>query len=137
MSAALRPFDGPRSYLFVSARDPLAAAAAVWGWADGPPDLCVTSPSPDAHETAAFACAGHSVRILDEPMLARRAAGESVGDFDSRYAEALRIVLAFDTRAALVVCDLVPARWATPFFVDGESLRRRAELIEREAPFAP
>jgi hypothetical protein len=50
-------FDAPRSYLFVSARKPLAAAAAVRSWNDGPPDLSVTSRSPEADDNAAFACA--------------------------------------------------------------------------------
>jgi hypothetical protein len=43
-------------------------------------------------------------------------------------------VLAFDTRAALVVCDDVPAHWGTPLFVDDESLLRSIELTERELP---
>jgi len=127
-------FDAPRSYLLVSAGDPLAAAAAVSVWADGPPDLCVTSPSRRAHVAAAVASNGHLVQTIDEPMLAPRQALESADDFAARYAEAMRIVLAFDTRAALVVCDDVPAHWATPLFVDDETLLRSVELTERELP---
>jgi hypothetical protein len=127
-------FDAPRSYLFVSAREPLAAAAALWSWADGPPDLCITSPSPEAQDTAAFAAAGHFVTTFDEPLLARRRPGESWNDFRDRFAEGLRIVAAYDTRAALVVCDEVPDRWPTPFVLDGENILERAELLEGEVP---
>src|SRR5215475_11802311 len=86
-----RAFDLPRSYLFVSAREPLAAAAALWSWPEGPPDLCITSPSPEAQDTAAFASAGHFATILDEPTLARRRPMESSDDFKARFAEALLI----------------------------------------------
>ncbi len=134
MSQPARAFDAPRSYLLVSADDPSAAAAAVSAWAEGPPDLCVTSPSPEARAAAAVASKGHYVPMIDEPLLARRQFFESEDDFAARYAEAMRIVLVFDTRAALVVCDDVPARWATPLAVDDESLLRSVELVERELP---
>jgi hypothetical protein len=127
-------FDAARSYLLVSAGDPPAAAAAVSVWAAGPPDLCVTSPSRRAHVAAAVACNGHLVQTIDEPMLASRQSLESEDDFAARYAEAMRIVLALDTRAALVVCDDVPAHWATPLVADDESLLRSIELTERELP---
>jgi len=127
-------FDGPRAYLFVSARERLAAAEAVWSWADAPPDLCVTSPSKEAHDTAAFAFAGYHVSLMDEPMLARRLSAETEDGFTDRFAKALRMVSEFDTRAALVVCDEFPVHWATPFFVDGEGLAQRATLLERELP---
>jgi len=127
-------FDAPRSYLFVAAREPLAAAAAVWSWPEGPPDLCITSPSPEAQDTAAFASAGHFATILHEPALARRRPMESWDDFKARFAEALLIVSAYDTRAALVVCDQLPDDWPTPFILDGESILRRADLLEGEIP---
>jgi hypothetical protein len=38
-------------------------------------------------------------------MLERRRATESWDDFKARFAEGLLIVSAYDTRAALVVCD--------------------------------
>jgi hypothetical protein len=95
-----RGFDAPRSYLFVSAREPLAAAVALWSWADGPPDIGITSPSPEAQDTATFAAAGHFVTIFDEPLLERRRPGESWDDFRARFAKA-RIVATYDTRAAL------------------------------------
>jgi hypothetical protein len=129
-----RGFDAPRSYLFVSARDPLAAAVALWSWAEGPPDLCLTSPSPEAQDTAAFAAAGHLVTIFDEPLLARRQLGESWDNFGERFAEGLRIVAAYDTRAALVVCDQLPDGWATPFVLDGDGIVARAALLENEVP---
>jgi len=87
-----------------------------------------------ARHAAAVACRGHLVQMIDEPLLASRQSLESADDFATRYAEAMRIVLAFDTRAALVVCDDVPTHWATPLFVDDESLLRSIELTERELP---
>ncbi len=134
VAAEARAFDAPRSYLFVSAREPLAAATALWSWAEGPPDLCITSPSPEAQDTAAFAAAGHFVTIFREPLLARRSPGESWNDFRDRFAEGLRIVSAYDTRAALVVCDEVPDRWSMPFVLDDRSILERAELLEGEVP---
>lgn len=125
-----RGFDAPRSYLFVTAREPLAAAVALRSWADGPPDLCLTSPSPEAQDTAAFAADGHFVTIFDEPLLARRRPGESWDDFKGRFAEGLRIVATYDTRAALVVCDELPDDWATPFVLAGEGIVERAAVLE-------
>src|SRR5215831_10261694 len=129
-----RAFDQPRSYLFVSAREPLAAAAAVWSWPQGPPDLCITSSSPEARDTAAFASAGHFATIFDEPALARRRPMESWDDFKARFAEALVIVSAYDTSAALVVCDQLPDDWPTPFTLDDESIIRAANLLESQVP---
>ena len=134
MSDSAWTFDGPRNYLFVSAREPLAAAEAVWYWLDAPPDLCVTSPSKEAHDTAAFACAGHDVSVIEEPMLARRSPVETEDGFADRFSKALRMVSEFDTRAALVVCAEFPAHWRTPFVVDGEGLARLATLLERALP---
>jgi hypothetical protein len=48
-------FDAPRSYPFVSAPERRAAAVAVGARKGGPPNLCVTSPSPEAADTAASA----------------------------------------------------------------------------------
>jgi hypothetical protein len=45
----------------------------------------------------------------------------------------LRVVAAYDTRAAVVVCDEVPDRRPTPFALDGESILRRAALLESVA----
>jgi hypothetical protein len=92
----------------------------------------VISPSRAARATAAFACSGRHVTVVDEPMLAGRYPFETVDDFDARYAEALLIVYAFATRAALVVCDDVPSDWTTPCVLADKSLLGRADLIERE-----
>lgn len=67
-------------------------------------------------------------------MLARRGSQESVDNFADRFAEALLIVLPYDARAALVVCDELPAKWVAPLFVDDESLQRRADRLESELP---
>jgi hypothetical protein len=128
------PFDAKRSYLFVTSREPLAAAVAVRAWADGPPDLCVTSPSPEANDTAAFAADGHPVTTFDEPLLERRRHTEGWSDFRTRFAEGLRVVSTYDTRAALVVCDEVPDRWETPLELDGASIVELAESLEDEVP---
>jgi broad specificity phosphatase PhoE len=127
-------FDAPRAYLLVSTGEPLAASAALSTWDDAPPDLCMTSPSGRAHDTAVFASAGHHVRQIVEPMLASRRPAESVDDFADRFAEAMLIVLAFDALSVLVVCDELPPDWTTPLFVDDEGLLRRAERLERELP---
>ena len=128
------PFDSPRSYLVITAREPLAAAVAVRSWPEGPPDLCVTSPSPEAQDTAAFASGNHPVTTFDEPLLARRHPGESWDDFRSRFAEGLRVVSTYDTRAALVVCDEVPDHWTTPLLLDGDSILELAGSLEGEVP---
>jgi hypothetical protein len=129
-----RPLDSPRHYLIVTAREPLAAAVAVRSWPDGPPDLCVTSPSSEARDTAIFAADGHSVTAFDEPLLARREPWESWDDFRARFAEGLRVVSTYDTRAALVVCDEVPDRWTTPLLLDGDSILELAGSLESEVP---
>ena len=129
-----RRFDAPRRYLVVSANEPLVAEAAVREWSDGLPDLCVTSPSAEARETAGLAAEGHFVTMFVEPLLARRRPTESPDDFRTRFAMGLRIVSAYDTRAALVVCDELPDRWPTPFVLDGEGILRRAALLEDEVP---
>jgi broad specificity phosphatase PhoE len=126
-------FEGPRSYLFVSAGEPAAAAEAVAEWTDGPPDVCVTSPSARARETAAFASAGHYVDTITEPLLAGRGPAESGADVAARYAEALRNLYALKTRAALVVFD-DPLAEGKPFVLDGDALVERAESLERRLP---
>jgi hypothetical protein len=129
------PFDGPRSFLFVSADDPLGATRAVAEWADGPPDLCVSSPSPAARETAAAACPDSAER-LDEPLLAGRSRGESTTDFAARTADALRTINAFETRSALVIwdSDSLFTAGGMPVVVDAAELIRQAESIEHEIP---
>jgi hypothetical protein len=122
------------SYLFASAAEPLDTAAAVRGWEDGPPDLCVISPSYAAEETAIFVSANHFVQIVEEPLLAGRGSTESADDFVARFAEALRTVLAYDGRAVLVVCDELPDEWAVPFVGSSHDVEARADLLERALP---
>ena len=128
------PLDSRRSYLVVTSREPLAAAIAVRSWPEGPPDLCITSPSPEAQDTAAFASDGHQVTRFDEPLLARRRVAESWDDFRARFAEGLRVVSAYDTRAAVVVCDELPDKWETPLAIDGDSILELARSLESEVP---
>jgi len=103
-------------------------------WAEWPPDICITSPSSEAQDTAAFAVAGQFVTIFDGPLLARRRPRESWDTFRERLAEGLRIVARYDTPAALVVCDELPDDWATPFVLDGEGIVERAAVLEHELP---
>ena len=129
------------SYLIVTAREPLAAAVAVRSWPDGPPDSFVTSPSPEAQDTAAFVANGTQVASVDEPLLARRGPTEDWTEFRARFAEALRVVSARDARAGLIVCDEVPDRWITPLLVDGDGILELARSLEsepaRESPGRP
>jgi len=126
-------FDGPRRYLFVSSREPAAAVEAVAEWADGPPDVCVISPSPRARQTAALVSASQYVDTITEPLLSGRGPAESGADVAARYAEGLRALYALNTRAALVVLD-DPLAEGEPFVLDADSLLQRAESIERRLP---
>lgn len=126
--------------MFVSGTEPLAAAQAVWS-APRPIDLCVAAPSETAHETAAFACAGRPVRIVEEPLLCARWRGEDVFDRTARRADALRAVYALDTHCALVVWDTLEG-WAKlspcgtdPVVLQESWLLATAQLIERHLPF--
>ena len=122
------------SYLFASAAGPVDAWQAVRIWTDGPPDLSLISPSSVAEETALFASAGRFVRILDEPLLAGRAIGESTDDFAVRFAQALRTVLAYDGGSVLVVCDELPGDWEAPFVASDRSVEVLADRLERMVP---
>jgi broad specificity phosphatase PhoE len=112
-----------RTYLFVSAAEPLLSAIAVSA-APTSPDLCVVSPSRRARATAAFACAGRLVRIVDEPLLARARDDESHADVAARFAEALRVLHALDARNVLVVLDEIGLCGTSGFELDDEALLR-------------
>ena len=128
-----------RTFVFVSGTEPLAAAQAAWS-SPRPLDLCVAAPSRTAHETAAFACAGWHVRMLEEPLLSARWSGENGVDQTARKADALRAVYALDTRCALVVWDTLDGwaalspRGTNPVVLDESWLLDTAELIERHLP---
>jgi broad specificity phosphatase PhoE len=120
-----------RTYLFVSAAKPFLGAIAVSA-APTPPDLCVTSPSPRARATAAFACAGRSVRTVDEPLLARPDDGESSGDVAARFARALGALHVLNSRFVLVVVDEVGLRGRSGFELDDVALLRDALRIAHD-----
>jgi hypothetical protein len=122
-----------RTYLFVSAAEPLAAAQAAWS-APTPIDLCVSGPSAEARDAAAFASAGRSVRMVEEPLLGARRADEDDIAVIRRHADALRALHALDTRSALVVWDDVAASGQSALVLDGAWLLHTAELIERHLP---
>jgi hypothetical protein len=126
--------EGERTYLLVSAERPLETRAAMLR-APSAPDLCVRSPSPDACRAAEAAFEGGYVRTIVEPLLARRAEGESLGDFMWRSADALRTLYAFDTRSALVVFDELPGAHGA-LRLEEHELLRFADELERAAPAA-
>ena len=122
-----------RTYLFVSAAEPLAAAEAAWS-APAPIDLCVTGPSKHAHDAARFACAGRPIQMIEEPLLATRFPDESGVDMTARRADALRALYALDTRSALVVWDEVAPPERGPLLVDEAGLVDTADFIEHHLP---
>jgi broad specificity phosphatase PhoE len=122
-----------RTYLFVSAAEPLLSAIAVSA-APTPPDLCVTSPSHRARATAAFACAGRVVRTIDEPLLARPCDSESSADVAARFARALRALHAFDSRYILVVLDEVGLCGSSGFELNDEALLRHGLEVPARSP---
>jgi hypothetical protein len=126
--------DVERTYLLVSSRSPVEARAAMLR-APSAPDLCVRSPSPDARRAAEAAFAGGSVRTIVEPLLARRGAAETLGDFMWRCADALRTLYALDARTALVIFDELPGGHGAVRLEEHELLRFADEL-ERAAPAA-
>jgi hypothetical protein len=128
----LRP-ERARSFLFVTASEPLAAAQAAWS-APTPIDLCVSAPSAAGRDAAAFACAGRPVRMVEESLLAARRDDEDDIAVVSRHADALRALYALDTRSALVVWDDIAASGETALLLDDAWLLHTAELIERHLP---
>jgi len=119
-----------RTFVFVSALEPLAAAQAIWS-APTPVDLCVAAPSRTARETAAFAVAGRPVATVLEPLLAAPREGQTGAARAARAADALLALYALDTRTALVVWDDPETeRWLPPV-ADEWWLLDRAERIGR------
>jgi hypothetical protein len=121
-----------RNFLFVFAAEPLVAAEAVWS-TPTPIDLCVSDASTEAQDTGAFACAGHPVRVVEEPLLAPRP-GEGTFDSAVRWADALRALYALDTRSALVVCHRLLDGQPLPALLDESWLLQTAEQIEQHLP---
>jgi len=116
-----------RSFLFVSSADPEAARRAV----DASPidiDLAVISPSTRARATAVYAARGRWVFTVDEPLLVKSSPAESGADVLARFAEALRGLDAYDSRALLVVLDLLGSG---AFALDEAGLTSCAESLGR------
>jgi len=124
-----------RSFLFVSALAPRAAAEAV-RTTPGRIDLVVTSPTDVARETAGYAVGGRWVFTVEEPLLARRAPSESGGDVLARLAQAMRGLAAYEARAPLVVCHELDLLGATSFTLDEGGLMRCADDLERLLPLS-
>jgi hypothetical protein len=122
-----------RTFVLASALRPQEAAVATAA-APEPIDLVVTSPSALAREAAALAVGGRWVFTVDEPLLARRAAGESGADVFARLAEALRGLRAFRAHAPLVVCDGLDVLGAGVFVLDERGVVRMADGLERALP---
>jgi broad specificity phosphatase PhoE len=119
-----------RTFVLTSARDREGAARAVAA-APTLPDMCVTSPSREARETAAYAVGGRWVLTVDEPLLVARTPGESGADVLARLAQAFRVVHATDTTVALMVCDGLDVLGATSFVLDDAALLRLADDLDR------
>jgi hypothetical protein len=122
--------DRTRTYLLVAAEEPYDAAAAL-SRLSAPPDLCVRSPSWEAHFAADVAFQGRHVRTIDEPLLARRRSGESEGDYAWRCADALRMLYALDAQKAFVIFDVYVDTGHRPLLLDERALLRLAETVER------
>jgi hypothetical protein len=122
-----------RIFVFVSAQEPLAAAQAVWS-SPVEIDLCVAGPSEAARDTARFAVAGRPVRMVSEPLLAARRAGESDITMAAREADALLALYALSARAALVVWDELEKDGPGPIVLDEWRLLDRAERIDIALP---
>jgi hypothetical protein len=121
-----------RSFVFVSAADPLVAAEAVWS-TPTTIDLCVSDASIEARDTGAFACAGLPVRAVEEPLLAPRS-GEGAVEVAVRWADALLSLYALDTRSALVVCHRLLDAEPLPAFLNESWLLRTAKQLEHVLP---
>jgi hypothetical protein len=104
MAASWRENGSNRSFLLASA---LRAEEARRSAAELPEpiDLVVTSPTELAQQAAATAVGDRWVFTVEEPMLAPRASGESGGDVLARFAQALRVVCAYESSVSLVMCD--------------------------------
>jgi hypothetical protein len=117
-----------RTFLFVSATEPLVAAQAVWS-TSAPIDLCVSDASIEARDTGAFACAGRPVHVAEEPLLAPRP-GEGTVDSAVRWADALLALYALDTSSALVVCHGLLDGQPLPALRDETWLLHTAEQLQ-------
>jgi hypothetical protein len=122
-----------RTFLFVSALDPRAAARAV---TDAPtaPQMCVIGPSARARETAAFALNGRWAFVVEEPLLTVQVPAESGDDILARLARALRNIVASDAGSVLVVVDRLDILGAGAFALDEQGLMRCADDLERLLP---
>ena len=119
-----------RTFILVSADDPVSAAEAVAS-VDTPPDVCIVSPSRKAHSTATTAVRGRWIELVEEPLLARRADDESGDDVMARLAQGLRGALALDGDLPLIVCDRIDILGATAFVLDEEGVGRLADDLDR------
>jgi hypothetical protein len=125
--------DMARSFIFVSALAPEAAARAVAA-APQPPDLIVTGPSRLARETAARAVDGHWVFTVEEPLLAARRPDESGDDVLLRVTQGLRDLLVYDAGVMLIVVDGLDILGASEFVLDETAVMRLADQLDRALP---
>ena len=122
-----------RTFILVSASAPDDAALAVAN-APQPPDMCLTSPSQAARDTAAYAFQGRWVLTLEEPLLAARNEHENGGDVLARLAVALRSIAAYDAALPFVVVDRLDVLGATTFLLDEPGVSRLADDLDRVVP---
>ena len=75
---------------------------------------------------------GRYVRMIDEPLLARRRSGESEGDYAWRCADALRSLYALDVKKAFVIFDTYVDTVRRPLLLDERALLGLAETVDRD-----
>ena len=122
-----------RTFVLASAHEPEAAAAAVAA-APRRRDMCVVGPSEIARRTSGLAVGGAWTFTVEEPLLVGpRARGERA-DVLGRLARALRIVVAFDAQAPLIVCDGPDLPGGPALELDEPGLMRLAGDLERALP---
>ena len=125
-----------RVYMIVAADEPVTAAAAV-SQASTPPISASRARRRGRARPPSWHFAGRYVTTIDEPLLDGRRADESAADFAGRWADALRVLYALDTRSALVISDALGPVGGTALVLDEASVLRIAEWIESEVPRLP
>ena len=130
MEASWREHGNDRRFVLASAVRPEDARRTAAELAASI-DLVVTSPTEFSQQAAARAVGNRWVFTLEEPLLARRALGESGGDLLARFAQALRGVLACEASVSLVMCDTLDLLGGSTFVLDEKGLMHVADSLDQ------
>ena len=134
MEADWRRHDGiERTFVIASAHASEAAARAA-AEAPAPIDLVLASPTGLARQAAEAAVGDRAVMMIEEPLLAPRAPGETGADVVARVAQALRGVHAYEANTPLVICDGLDVLGAEVFVLDEKGVMRAADALEELLP---